>query len=67
MAEPVDVSPKSPQPQEYCGDGVYVQFVNGFQLEVRVNDHRSMPVVYLEQFVLQSLVDYARRSGMVIR
>lgn len=67
MADPVDVSPKPPVRQEHVGDGVYVAFVNGFQLEVRVNDHRNPPVVYFEQFVLQSLVDYARRAGMVIR
>ena len=44
----------------YLGDGVYASF-DGYQIELRVNDHRNEPVVYLESNVMLELMAYANK------
>lgn len=41
----------------HIGDGVYASF-NGFQIELRVNDHRTNPLVFLEPEVMDNLIKY---------
>ena len=48
------------QAEENCrhiGDGVYVDF-DGYQFAIRVNDHRSYPVAFLEPSVMDALINY---------
>lgn len=48
------------QAEENCrhiGDGVYVDF-DGYQFAIRVNDHRSDPVVFFEPSVMDALINY---------
>jgi hypothetical protein len=44
----------------YIGDGVYASF-NGMHITLRVNDHRSEPVVFLEVEVMEALIQYFER------
>jgi hypothetical protein len=44
----------------YLGDGVYVSF-DGYNLVIRVNDHRSDPVVFLEPSVIDELMQYYQK------
>lgn len=44
-------------PPRHIGDGVYVSF-DGYQIVVRVNDHRSEPVLFLEPEVMKALIAY---------
>jgi hypothetical protein len=46
------------QQPEYLGDGVYATF-DGYQIWLRVNDHRSPPLVALEPSVMVALARYA--------
>lgn len=61
-----DVMVREPIGMDHVGDGVYASF-NGYSIEVRVNDHRNPVAVTLDPQVLQGLVNYARRAGMVIK
>lgn len=42
---------------EYLGDAVYASF-DGYHIELRLNDHRSPPVVFLEPAVMDALINY---------
>ncbi len=42
----------------YLGDGVYATY-DGYQIELRLNDHREQPVIYLDPDVMKALVGYA--------
>lgn len=48
----------------YIGDGVYMEIEYG-QISLRVNDHRSPPVVYLEPEVLKNLIETAKTRGFI--
>ena len=46
---------------EHLGDGIYATF-DGFGLEIRVNDHRSNAVAYLEPAVVAELSRFLERK-----
>lgn len=45
---------------EYLGDGVYASF-DGYQIWLRVHDHRARPCVALEPPVMEALMRYYTR------
>ena len=45
---------------EYLGDAVYADF-DGYGIQLRLNDHRSSPLLTLEPETLQALFDYNQR------
>jgi hypothetical protein len=45
---------RQPETTRHLGDGVYATF-DGYGIEIRVNDHRSDVVAYLEPSVLEAL------------
>lgn len=49
---------------DYLGDGVYAGH-DGIQVWLTVNDHRNEPLVALEPKVLESLIRYAKRVGIL--
>lgn len=51
------------QDMDYIGDSVYVSH-DGYQIWLRLNDHRSPALVALEPGVLANLDDYRRRVGI---
>jgi hypothetical protein len=46
---------------EHLGDGVYATF-DGYGIELRVNDHRTTPCVYLEPDVVAALASFLERQ-----
>jgi hypothetical protein len=46
---------------EHMGDGVYATF-DGFGLEIRINDHRSEAVAYMEPAVVAALSQFLERK-----
>lgn len=48
---------------EYLGDGVYVSH-DGFQLWL-ANGHHENKVIALEPAVLEALIEYAKRMGLL--
>ena len=46
---------------EHLGDGVFATF-DGYGIELRVNNHRSEPVAYLEPRVVTELVRFLERQ-----
>lgn len=42
----------------YIGDGVYAEF-DGYNIILRVDDHKSEPLVYLESSAMSSLIDFS--------
>lgn len=49
---------------EYIGDGVYVAF-DGYQIAIRVGSHENQPCVWFEPEVMATLVNYAKRVGVL--
>lgn len=43
----------------HLGDGLYVKY-DGYQIEIRVNNHNSLPVAYLDPHVMDALVEYIK-------
>jgi len=41
----------------HLGDGLYVSF-DGYQIAIRVNDHRNAPVAFLDPNVMDALVKF---------
>jgi hypothetical protein len=54
--------PRAEENISYIGDGVYAKF-DGYGFEIKVNDHRSPTVVYLEPEVLQALNKFAKKCA----
>lgn len=46
---------------QYIGDGVYAGF-DGYHITIRVNDHRTLPVVVFDYHVLKALYLYAKTA-----
>lgn len=44
----------------YLGDGVYVNIDEFGTVEIRIGDHRSKPVAYLDEYVLPKLLEYVK-------
>jgi hypothetical protein len=51
---------------EHLGDGVYASH-DGYQIWLRVNDHRSAPLVALDRRAFSGLLAYAKRIGIMDR
>lgn len=49
---------------QYFGDGVYADIEYGL-IQIRVNDHKNEPVVYLDRDVLAALFEYAKKHNMI--
>jgi len=47
-------------PPDYLGDGVYAEHI-GHAIVLRVNDHRSEPVVELDAHTMDALIRYYER------
>lgn len=47
------------QEHRHLGDGLYVKY-DGYQIEIRVNNHNSLPVAYLDPHVMDALVEYIK-------
>ena len=45
------------QDTTYLGDAVYATF-DGSRIELKLNDHRSPTLIYLEPEVMQALIDF---------
>lgn len=53
--------------QDYIGDGVYVEYDCG-GIMLKANDHLDpTDTIYLEPEVLEALIRFAKRMGMVIK
>ena len=51
--------------EDYVGDGVYVGF-DGFGIWLKVNDNDNPDrLIYLEPLVLEALIRYAKRMGVI--
>lgn len=51
-------------PPTYLGDGVYAHSKNGY-IHLSRNDHRSPPVILLDEPTLRALISYAVKAGLV--
>ena len=61
----IDVMPKGPVGREYLGDGLYVEY-NGWDIALIASDGiRDTNIVYLEPSVFDSLLEYAKRVGLL--
>ena len=49
--------------EHYIGDAVYASF-DGWQIKLRTDDGNNQ-VIYLEPSVVRSLVEYAKRVGVL--
>lgn len=49
--------------ETYIGDGVYASF-DGYMIKLRADRDFQSHVIYLEQEVYESLVDFTRRFGL---
>lgn len=53
--------------QDYIGDGVYVEF-DGRGITLKANNHLDpTDTIYLKLEVLEALIRFAKRMGMVIK
>ena len=50
----------------YIGDAIYAKHM-GNSIGLKLNDHRSETIVFLDTEVLQALVDFARSRGIKIK
>jgi hypothetical protein len=48
-------------PPDHLGDGVYAEDL-GHAIVLRVNDHRSEPVVELDAYTMDALIRYYERA-----
>jgi len=41
----------------YLGDGVYASW-DGSQVQLKLNDHRSQPLIFMDGEIIQNLLDF---------
>ena len=59
-----DKNVKLPDYRSHLGDGFYVDF-DGYQIIVRINDHRNPIVAAIKPQVMLALVHYAISVGVI--